>query len=230
MNKQEKIPPRYGNALGWLVTILTPLVLVLTCARLLLTPLFLQIEYNLPGFPEDRYGFTKEDRLYWSGIALDYLLNDAGIGFLQELEFADGSSLYNARELKHMVDVKVVVKSTLLVWAVTGMALVILGLWAWRGRWSVDYLLGLRRGGWLTIILVGSLLLFSLLAFGMFFVFFHNVFFAEGTWLFYYSDSLIRLFPERFWRDVFISAGILTILASLGTIYLTGRTLKKMKG
>ena len=50
------------KALSWIVTLLIPVVLVLAAVRLLMTPLFLIVEYNTPGFPEDRYGFTKEDR------------------------------------------------------------------------------------------------------------------------------------------------------------------------
>ena len=85
--------------LGWLVTLLTLVVLMLSAVRLLMVPAFLTFEYNTPNFPPDRYGFTTADRLYWSNIALDYLLNDAGIEFLGDLRFADGSPVYNQREL-----------------------------------------------------------------------------------------------------------------------------------
>jgi integral membrane protein (TIGR01906 family) len=44
---------------------------------------------------------------------------------------------------------------------------------------------------------------------------FHHLFFEGDTWLFYYSDSLIRLFPMRFWRDAFILTGGITILLAL---------------
>ena len=49
--------PRSGlyNALGWLVTLLTPVVLVLTAVRLLMMPAFLSFEYNTPNFPPDFY-------------------------------------------------------------------------------------------------------------------------------------------------------------------------------
>jgi uncharacterized membrane protein len=47
------------------------------------------------------------------------------------------------------------------------------------------------------------------LAFHVIFVAFHNVFFQAGTWQFLFSDTLIRLFPERFWQDTFIALGVL---------------------
>lgn len=201
--------------LWWLVSFLTPVVLTLTAVRLLMTPVFLQIEYNLPGFPPDPYGFTKEERLYWSGIALAYLLNDAGIEFLADLRFADGNPVYNQRELRHMVDVKNVVQVTLQVWYGVLVFFFAAGVFAWRsGRWR-DFRVALQRGGLWTLILLGGILLFVLIGFGIFFVAFHNIFFEPGTWTFLWSDTLIRLFPERFWRDTFLFVGGLAILGGL---------------
>lgn len=212
-----------SRGLSWVVTILVPLALVLTAVRLLITPVYLQIEYNTPNFPQDPYGFTKEDRLYWANLALDYLLNDEGIAFLAELRFPEGelvpaescrfmddcTRVYNDRELRHMEDVKEVVDVALWVWYGSLVGLVGVALWAWLGDWVPDYRRGLWRGGWLTVILIGAILVFVLIAFGILFVAFHNVFFEPGTWRFYFSDTLIRLFPERFWRDTFLAVGLL---------------------
>lgn len=212
------------KARSWIVTLLIPVVLVLTAVRLLMTPLFLMVEYNTPGFPQDRYGFTKEERLYWSGIALEYLLNTEDISFLAELRFPEGESapaptcqfmadctrLYNDRELRHMEDVKNVVKTALSVLYLSLAVLLILGLWAWQGDWWLEFRRGLSRGGWLTVIFIASILLFVLVAFGVIFVAFHNVFFDPGTWTFLFSDTLIRLFPERFWRDTFLAVGLVS--------------------
>lgn len=208
-------PPRWANFLALLVTLLVPVALALTGVRMMMFPAFLQIEYNLPGFPPDPYGFTTQDRLYWANIALEYLLNDAGIEFLGGLRFADGSPVYNTRELRHMVDVKQAVKATLWVWRLSLTALIGFGVWAWFGRWWEAYINGLRRGGWLTVVLVGIIIVFVLAAFNVFFVAFHNVFFPPGTWMFAWSDTLIRLFPERFWQDIFIYVGAIALLGGL---------------
>ena len=85
-----------------------PILLVLLAARLVMTPLFLQFEYNRADFPSDPFGFTREDRFTYAPYALDYLLNGAGIEYLGDLKFADGTALYNANELRHMRDVKTV--------------------------------------------------------------------------------------------------------------------------
>ncbi len=72
----------------------------------------------------------------------------------------------------------------------------------------------------MTVIFIGGILLFVLVAFGVIFVAFHNVFFEAGTWTFLYSDTLIRLFPERFWRDTFLAVGLLAGGAGIALAYL----------
>ncbi len=218
------------SILSWLVALLVPVALVLAAVRLVLAPWFLEFEYRTPGFPDDPYGFTREERLHYSRIALDYLLNDADISFLGDQRFPEGQQvperscqymddctyMYNQRELKHMHDVKVVVQAALRVWYVSLIGIFLLGVWGRVGGWSSAFLQGVRRGGWLTAILIGVIIVFVLLAFGVAFVAFHQVFFDPGTWMFLFSDTLIRLFPERFWRDTFLVVG--SIAAGMGLL------------
>jgi len=144
------------------------------------------------------------------------LVNGAGIEFLGDLTFDDGSPLYNERELSHMQDVKNVVKPTLTIGTITLAALVALGLWAWRSnRWQA-YRSGLMRGGWLMISLVVVVGLFASVAFWQFFTLFHAIFFKGDSWLFLYSDTLIRLFPMRFWQDAFAFVGVFAVGGGLG--------------
>ncbi|HSF83992.1 MAG TPA: TIGR01906 family membrane protein [Anaerolineales bacterium] len=229
------------NAASWLVTLLVPVVLVLSAVRALVTPAFVFIEYNTPGFPTDPYGFTKEDRLLYANIAVDYLLNDEDISFLGDLRFPQGETappqtcqsmddctrLYNDRELQHMVDVKNVVQGAMRTWVIAFLVVVFLGFLAWRFNWWESYRHALGRGGWLTVIMLAGIILFVLVAFGVLFVAFHEVFFDSGTWTFLYSDTLIRLFPERFWRDTFIAVGILAGLAGVLFGYLFRQSVGK---
>ena len=57
------------KVLSWLVSLLVPFALILFAVRLLLTPVYLTVEYSTPGFPPDIYGFSKADRLYYANIA-----------------------------------------------------------------------------------------------------------------------------------------------------------------
>lgn len=206
------------SILSWLVAILVPIALLGLGLRALLTPVFLQIEYNMPYFPPDQYGFTKEDRLKWAPYALDYLVNSADISYLGDLQFDDGAPLYNERELSHMADVKRVTQGALNVWYISLALLVALGGWSWREGTLQAYRQGLRRGGWLMVSLAGLIgviavvgILISPSIFYSFFVGFHALFFEGDSWLFLYSDTLIRLFPLRFWQDAFLYAAVIAL-------------------
>jgi len=114
-----------------------------------------------------------------------------------------------------MLDVKVLVKNMLTAWLVLLLIWLLLLVWAWRGKWFLDFLLAVSNGGWLTLGIILFLLTAVLVDFDGLFTAFHHLFFEGDTWLFYYSDSLIRLFPMRFWRDAFILTGGITILLAL---------------
>lgn len=204
--------------LSWLVALLIPLALIGLGLRLLLTTAFLHIEYNMPHFPPDEYGFTKEDRLKWAPYALKYLVNTAEISYLGDLTFDDGAPLYNERELSHMEDVKGVTKGALNVWYATLVILLALGIWSRLGGWEQEYRHGLMRGGWLMVglaIVIGLIVVIGIVVnpnvFWDFFTAFHKLFFVGDSWLFLYSDTLIRLFPIRFWQDAFLLAAVIAL-------------------
>ncbi len=211
---------KHSLSLSVLVALLSPLVLLFLALRLLLTPLFLEIEYRLPGFPPDEYGFTFTERLHYARLALQYLLNDAPVSFLSDLTFPDNSPLYTSRELAHMNDVRQVVRLALWIGGLALVMWVALGLLAvWRKVWSA-YRRGLLWGGWVSLGLVVLLGLGGAISFWQFFTLFHALFFEGDSWLFLYSDTLIRLFPMRFWQDAFLFAGLLVLGGGIGLILL----------
>jgi len=210
---KNKVP---RTILQGLVSALVLVFLLLTGVRLLLTDAFVTLEYNMPGFPEDPYGMTKAERLEYAPIALEFLLNGADESFLGDLTFPDGTPLYNERELSHMVDVQVLTVRFLNVWYVSIALLAALVVWAWQGKWQREFMRMLSNAGLTTIVVLGSLILLLLLSFDLVFVNFHRVFFEGDSWLFLYSDTLIRLFPERFWLDAFILVGVFTFASGLG--------------
>ncbi len=207
----SKLSKPWGVAASWIATLIVPVALLFLGLRLMLTHVFLQVEYRMPGFPADTYGFTLHDRLQYAPLALDYLLNNSDISFLGDQTFPDGSLLYNERELSHMQDVKAVVQPALWVGYGIWAFLLAVGMWARFGGWWSEFLGGLRRGSWLTVGLAAAIGLFAAVSFWQFFTIFHGFFFSEGTWMFLYSDTLIRLFPLRFWQDVFLFAGIIVV-------------------
>ncbi len=212
---------RITSALSWVITLLVPFSLLGLGVRLLLTPAFPQIEYHVPDFPPDEYGFTTAERLRWGTAGINYLLNDSGISYLGNLKFPDGSPLFTDRELSHMHDVKRVTRGFLDGWYAVLAALLVFALWAWRGGWWKDFLRGLTNGGRLTLLLALAMGAIGTLGasgsgevFWQFFADFHHLFFAGDSWLFSYSDTLIRLYPVRFWQDAVLYIGIVTALGA----------------
>lgn len=211
--------------LSYFISLLTPLALIGLALRILLTPIFYTIEYNMPYFPIDQYGFTKEDRLKYAPYAVNYLIQDKDISYLRDLTFDDGSPLYNPRELRHMQDVKQVITGALITWYITLVALFASFIIAYKRNWVHEYMNGLRRGGWwmigvglLLVLVAGAGILLNPNIFWAFFSNFHAVFFEGDSWLFYYSDTLIRLFPIRFWQDAVIAIGIISLSGAMGLI------------
>jgi integral membrane protein (TIGR01906 family) len=189
--------------------------------RILISPLFAQIEYQLPGFPEDPYGFTLEDRLRWSEPSIKYLVNSEGIGYLESLRFENGEPIYNPSELSHMEDVKAVVTGMRIALAALTVILLIFTMININKGNKHLILQSFHNGGWGILGLIGAIMILLVISFNQLFTWFHQIFFESGTWRFYTSDTLIRLFPMRFWRDAFIFVGVLCILIGGITILVT---------
>jgi integral membrane protein (TIGR01906 family) len=194
-----------------------PVLLVLFAVRLVMTDAFVIFEYLRPGFPEDVYGFTTEDRMNYGLFPLRYLLNGEDISYLSDLEFDEtGLPLFNARELRHMFDVKQVTQAAFGIAA--GLAVLVLAAMLYL-RFSSPSRAPLRhalmRGAYATLALIASIVVLAVVGWDIFFTGFHSLFFADGTWQFAWSDTLIRLYPEQFWFDAAIAIGGLTVLGAL---------------
>lgn len=217
--------------LSFLISLATPVALMGFALRVMLTPLYFNVEYNMPYFPEDPYGFTKADRLKWAEPSVEYLVNSADISHLGDLEFDNGMPIYNERELSHMEDVKGVVQGSLKAWHLSLAILAALAFLFWRAQAMPEYLNGLRRGGWWMIVLAAALafiagagILLNPDIFWNFFAWFHSLFFEGDSWLFYNSDTLIRLFPIRFWQDAVIAMAVIALGGGAGLAYGIRRT------
>jgi integral membrane protein (TIGR01906 family) len=227
------MPSWLPSALRIALIIAMPFALVLVVVKFLLaTDVFPKWEYNLPEtsytdqynlfkFPVDYYGFTNEDRLKVALISMEYLNNDADISFLAKLTIPQekvvnpevGTRMYNDRELKHMEDVKVVVRGMntvmIIAWVVLLISINTLG---WGAETRPLLRSGLIVGSIVTAVALVGIVLFSVIGFSTFFVLFHKIFFTGDTWLFNWYDTLIRCFPTKFWFDSFLWIGLGSLL------------------
>lgn len=193
------------------IIIILPVFLVLTNVRLLMSEAFLRYEYSKSSFPEPTR-FTVEERMAFARASVAYLLTDAGIEALRDLA-DDLGPIYNERELHHMEDVKVLTRKAFPLQVFLGVFLLILiGGAVYRGaELRLAALRGLIGGATVTWVFFVGLTLLVVLNFNWFFTQFHLIFFEGETWLFPVTDSLIRLFPPKFWFDASMLIGGLTL-------------------
>lgn len=203
----------------WLVALAVPVFLFLLTARILVNTWYPRFEYAKPDFPPDPYGFTQAQRVELGSICIDYLNSpqspEGAIGMLEALRLpgTDGP-LFNEYELSHMIDVK---RLTDVLWRVLLAASIIVvggsAVLLARRPTREDGAAALFVGGALTSGLLATLITLVLLSWRWVFIGFHDIFFAPGTWTFDWTDSLIRLFPDRFWFDagVLLASGALAL-------------------
>ena len=216
----------FPHSLRIVITVALPFVLVLSNVRLVLMPWFPTFEYNRPRFPADAYGFSTDMRKFHARRAVEYLLNAASIDYLAEERFEDGAPLYNGRELRHMQDVKMVTGRVLWVWRGALLFALTAGVALARQPATRPLLrAGLMAGAAIVVVAVVVLLAYVLLNFNSFFTNFHRVFFESGSWMFSYSDTLIRLFPLRFWSDVALLIGGASLLEGVLLWWVAARFL-----
>lgn len=181
------------SILQWVITLLTPFVLIISSLYIFMTPQFIQWEYAQPDFPPADL-FTPDQRAYNAIETVLYVRGERTEQQLRDL------GVYNAREIKHLVDVYNVTRTMLLLNPLFILVMLVAFILLWRNpatRRNAGR--GVFYGGILTFVLVGALGLFALFAFDTFFVGFHRVFFEGETWIFNYSDSLIQFYPVLFW-------------------------------
>lgn len=210
-----------------LLAIFLPYILLMGGVRLVMTPNFPAFEYRRASFPADPYGFTLQERTKWSEYAVRYLTNDKDIDYLGNLQDTTGRKMFAPDELDHMVDVKKVVTTASIVWYVLiGLSLAML-IWLVVMRQWDGIRKALNAGGWVTVSLLSALLVFLAISFDKLFTWFHKLFFADGTWTFLESSTLIRLFPFVFWRDAFILViGFALIIGILLVVLMRKRKAK----
>jgi integral membrane protein (TIGR01906 family) len=128
-------------------------------------------------------------------------------------------------ERSHMRDVGGVVRGLVLAVALALAIVMVIGR---RLRGEPD-----RRGRAMLAASVGIgtaavlLGIFFALAFDTAFAAFHAIFFAAGTWQFGPDSNLLRFFPEPFWYEIALIAGVTIVLSAALVAWLGIRDLRR---
>ena len=199
-------------ALVVVIAVVVPPTLIANAMRLLATDTFVRHELGRDGFPPDRYGFTDEQREALALLGLRSIqAGSEGIVLLERATLPDGSPAFDERELSHMADVRALFVPIQRGSLVVMLAIAILALALARTRLRAVVPRGLLAGALATLAVAILLVPVILLGFDGFFTRFHEMFFEGDTWRFSSTDTLIRIYPERFWEDVSALAAVITV-------------------
>lgn len=208
------MPTLITRILKSLFVLLFPIVLILSSARLLATDAYLAFEYGKASFPPDSYGFTPQQRFDLASTNIHYVRAHLPDDALSS-QTLDEKPVYSQREASHMVDVQAAFQFVMSLWQASLILVILIGsILSHRGeRWALAS--AIQSGGILTIGLILAIALLAVLAWQVWFDAFHLLFFEPGSWLFAYSDTLIRLFPLPFWVDATFTITALSVVGGL---------------
>lgn len=205
------------------LALLAPVVILIAVIRLVASPVFLWLEYHRPGFPADAYGMDTEQRLTLGSYGVDYLMNFAPPAYLADLRFSNGNPAFTEAEVGHMADVKQVIMATMLGGTLAAIVCVVIMVLLYRMRKGAIARSLFAGSIWFTAAMI-ALAVVAALSWEAFFAWFHGVFFADGTWTFYTTDTLIRLYPGQFWIDAGIAIAALTLITMIVLLIVTAPT------
>jgi integral membrane protein (TIGR01906 family) len=190
-------------------------VIVVNAFRLVATDTYVRYEYGRGDLPSDA-GLSVTERRSLALLGLESIRPGTdGIALLEGATLRDGTAVFVERELRHMTDVRRLYGRALVLQLalVIGLVGAASGLRRTRHRRTVPR--GLFVGSVATLIVAIALVPVMLLGFDRFFEDFHSVFFEGDTWRFARGDTLLRIYPERFWEHTSRTIAVLVVAQAL---------------
>lgn len=222
----------FARMLATLVFVVAlPVALVTTNIRILVNA---PPVYN---YAFDRYnatdatGLSRAD-LNSTAAALRRYFNDGETTFYHTVT-QDGlpASVFNARETRHMQDVKrlLTIVNRVQEATVVYVLVYVVAFFIWSREGNVRQLAAQSLAGLgVGALAVGGIAAFAALGFDAAWTRFHEVLFRNNDWqLNPATDHLIQMFPEGFWRDMTIALGAMCafealLIGAAAAVYLMG--------
>jgi len=208
------MPNRLTQTLKVLTILLIIIFIVGGAVQLLATDRYLAFEYSKASFPPDPFGYTQQQRFILASTNIHYVRAHLPGDELSR-QFLNGLPVYTPREVSHMADVQAVFQSVLRAWQAVFILLLLMGLIFWQKGERQALASAIQSGGLLTSGIILTIALLALFAWQFWFETFHLFFFDPGSWLFSYSDTLIRLFPVEFWFDATLTISVVSLVGGL---------------
>lgn len=208
------MPSLLTQTLKLITVVLVTIFIVGGAVQLLATDSYLASEYRKADFPPDPFGYTQQQRFILASTNIHYVRAHLPSDELSK-QFLNGAPVYNPREVSHMADVQAVFQSVLRVWQAALILLILLSFIFWKKGERKALTSAIQSGGLLTSGIILSIALLAIFGWQFWFETFHLFFFKPGSWLFSYSDTLIRLFPVEFWFDGTLTISVLSLAGGL---------------
>jgi integral membrane protein (TIGR01906 family) len=193
---------------------LIPVILILGSARLLATDTYLAFEYGRASFPADLYGFTSQQRFILASTNIHYVRAHLPNDELSK-QALNGVAVYNEREVTHMADAQAVFQIILRIWQAAFILFLLLGVIFVQNGERKAFASVIQWGGLITAAIIFAIALLAIFAWQTWFDLFHRFLFVLGSWLFSYTDTLIRLFPMQFWFDATLTISALAFVGGI---------------
>jgi integral membrane protein (TIGR01906 family) len=228
--RQRETDMGFARTLATLLFIVALPVAIITTNIRVLANAPVAYDYSFDRYDaEDTTGLSRADLNATAHALRQYFNNDETIFYHTVTEGGLPGPVFNARETRHMEDVK-----SLFVWvnrlqelSVLFVLAYVVAFFVWARDGNVRQLAGQSLIGLgLGVLAVGAVGVFAAFGFEAAFTRFHELFFNNNLWqLDPDRDHLIQMFPQGFWRDITIALGAMcaiegALIGAFAGIYL----------
>ncbi len=173
---------------------------------------FYSIEYDLHRSEISFSNLSKVEYVHYSMEIVDYFFNSDYYITMRNLNGNVIPGYFTDEEVRHMIDVKQLVRGATLIFAFSVFFFVLLFPFIERRK-------VLRTVSFVSLAFIGILFLLSVWNFNAVFIAFHKTFFRNNFWLLPENTKLIEMFPEGFFYD-FAKVWFISFAAVNGIVYL----------
>ena len=207
------------------LALLVPPVLTLNAIRPALTDPYVRFESERMA-PVGGLTEAQRTRLALAGLHA-VQPGEPGLQLLRAARLPSGRPAFREKEVEHMRDVRTWISRLYRFHVVAGGVLVsVVALLAMRRRTRGLARRALQLGAGLTLAVAACVLLLVVVSYQTFERGFHDLFFAGESWRFAESDTLRKVYPDRFWAETAAALGTAAVIQAallLGILWARGR-------
>ncbi len=199
----------------------SPVWIIGLSARAVFNDWFIELEYSKKDFPKDKYGLNDEYRKKLAKVGLRAVLSKEGLKEFEKAKLPNGRKAFRKKEVKHMEDVNKLLSF------IFPVSYTLFFFWIIGVFYLEEYRKKLLIGsGLFTIFLILITGIFTFTNYNKAFEIFHNYVFDTTSWKFKSYDTLLRVYPMKFWFDGTVAVTVISFILSL-ILIITGAVYKK---